>query len=357
MQNFEIVQDLIEFIDYQGNAREDLFNSQGALVIKKGSKMHSSLFKMVVYSNKKNQKPVLKLELPPRIDPSKEIFSLPEIQSTVDLSESLPTGFDLDKVEEKIDYYQLDRNVVGLYFSVKNRLQGIFNRSKVSYKSYETAQAIIENTFFENREQWIKALWCFRSADHCTADHSFSVYLLFMEAMEDFLKHQFESDFFRAFKSLGAKINFDETSMHRYALGVLLHDFGKMSIQDKIVNKDSSLSVTELDIIRLHPYYGVRALTMLGIDEPEILDIVGNHHYHYRVNDRRQSTLAQIVNMIDIYDACRSERSYKGSFSFDRILQILEKENMLCSWDSFLFETIVNETLPRMEERIASMVG
>lgn len=359
MQYLEIVRDLLELIDFQGNAKEDLFNSQGTLLINKGSFVHSALFKMAVYCHKKNHQATLSLELPPRFDEKKELPDPERGQISMepaDLADFLPSQLNIKEVEKKIELYQLDRNVVGFYFLIKSKLQEIFNRSKVSYKSYEIAQTIINNTFFENRESWIKALWCFRTSDHCTADHSFSVYLLFMETMEDFFEHQFEADFFRTFKSLGAKINFDEISMRRYALGVLLHDFGKMSIQDKIVNKDSALTVSELDIIRLHPYYGVRALSMLGITEPEILDIVGNHHYHYRVNDCRQSTLAQIVNMIDIYDACRSGRSYKESFSFNRILGILEKENMLCNWDSFLYETIVKKTLPKIEEKIAKMV-
>ena len=56
-----------------------------------------------------------------------------------------------------------------------------------------------------------------------------------------------------------------------------------------------------------------------------------------------------ICNIIDIYDACRSERCYKNSLSYETTLTILNKEYKKYNWNKFIYNIILKDTLPKFE--------
>jgi putative nucleotidyltransferase with HDIG domain len=97
----------------------------------------------------------------------------------------------------------------------------------------------------------------------------------------------------------------------------LLHDIGKISIPDGILNKKSALSAHELEHIYRHPVVGRQILSSVS-DFEEILDIIYYHHervdgkgYPKGLTKHEIPLLARIIAVADTYDAITSERVHR----------------------------------------------
>lgn len=99
----------------------------------------------------------------------------------------------------------------------------------------------------------------------------------------------------------------------------LLHDVGKMAIDDAILNKPSSLSDDEFDQIKRHPEFGVRYLQK-GTEpiSRAVLEACYSHHekidgsgYPRGLRQEQISLLSRMAAVCDVYDALTSDRPYK----------------------------------------------
>ncbi|HQO37235.1 MAG TPA: HD domain-containing phosphohydrolase [Candidatus Omnitrophota bacterium] len=100
-----------------------------------------------------------------------------------------------------------------------------------------------------------------------------------------------------------------------------IHDIGKISIPDFILNKPSSLNKLERRMIELHPVKGAQILGPLEFLK-QVIPIVRHHHerfdgtgYPDRLKGIRIPLLARILACADSYDAMTSERPYKARMS------------------------------------------
>lgn len=102
----------------------------------------------------------------------------------------------------------------------------------------------------------------------------------------------------------------------------LLHDVGKMAIDDAILNKPSSLSDDEFDQIKRHPEFGVRYLQK-GTEpiSRAVLEACYSHHekidgsgYPRGLRQEQISLLSRMAAVCDVYDALTSDRPYKQSW-------------------------------------------
>lgn len=100
-----------------------------------------------------------------------------------------------------------------------------------------------------------------------------------------------------------------------------IHDIGKISIPDFILNKPSSLNKLERRMIQLHPVKGAQILGPLEFLQ-QVIPIVRHHHerfdgtgYPDRLKGTRIPLLARILACADSYDAMTSERPYKARMS------------------------------------------
>ncbi|MCR4891560.1 MAG: response regulator [Lachnospiraceae bacterium] len=97
----------------------------------------------------------------------------------------------------------------------------------------------------------------------------------------------------------------------------LLHDVGKIGIPDNIINKESSLTDEEFDIIRGHTTVGASILENIS-EMPEISFGARWHHERYdgrgypdKLAGMEIPEIARIIGVADAYDAMSSNRSYR----------------------------------------------
>ncbi|MBQ8043093.1 MAG: response regulator [Clostridia bacterium] len=115
-----------------------------------------------------------------------------------------------------------------------------------------------------------------------------------------------------------------------YYMG-LLHDIGKIGVPDDIINKTSSLTDEEYDIIKTHPEMGSEILKNIT-EIASIMDGARWHHERYDgtgypdgLKGEDIPEVARIIGVADAYDAMTSNRSYRNAFSQEKVKEELKK--------------------------------
>jgi len=111
----------------------------------------------------------------------------------------------------------------------------------------------------------------------------------------------------------------------------ILHDLGKISIVDSILNKPGKLNDEEWKIMKGHPQKGLEILEPLKF-LPVEKEIILHHHERYdgegypeRIKGEEISLGARIMAVADTFDAMNSARPYRKPLSKDTILAELER--------------------------------
>ena len=133
--------------------------------------------------------------------------------------------------------------------------------------------------------------------------------------------------------SFGRSLGMDKAELEVLGLGGLLHDLGKMRVPLEILNKPSTLTFDEFEVMKTHPMEGYNMLKAQGGDLPaEVLDIVKHHHerrngkgYPSQLNGDEISNMTRIIAIVDVYDAITSDRCYHDAISpYDALKNMYE---------------------------------
>ena len=111
----------------------------------------------------------------------------------------------------------------------------------------------------------------------------------------------------------------------------LMHDIGKITIKDEVLNKTTRLSTDEWEMIQKHTTNGAELLKNFTI-LPLINDAVLYHHERYdgngyinRLKGENIPFIARVVCIADSYDAMATNRCYRLKFSEERIINELTR--------------------------------
>ncbi len=114
-----------------------------------------------------------------------------------------------------------------------------------------------------------------------------------------------------------------------------MHDIGKISIDEKILNKPGRLTAEEYEIMKTHTVIGAQILERApGYTDSELMrtarDICRWHHERYDGRGYPDGLkgddipiAAQVVALADVYDALTSTRVYKPAFPHDKAVQMI----------------------------------
>ena len=115
-----------------------------------------------------------------------------------------------------------------------------------------------------------------------------------------------------------------------------LHDIGKITIPDEILNKPGRLTAEEFTVMKGHSMAGANMLEQLPFeqkDEPLVktaYEICRWHHERYDgggypdgLKGEEIPVSAQAVSLADVYDALTSERCYKAAYSHEKAIEMI----------------------------------
>jgi putative nucleotidyltransferase with HDIG domain len=149
---------------------------------------------------------------------------------------------------------------------------------------------------------------------------------------------------------LAREVGLKGTQLKCIVAGALLHDIGKIKVDDAILNKPGRLTDDEFAVIKRHPQYGLDLLT--GKEFPwDIRPIIHQHHervkgsgYPAGLKGDEIAIGARIVCISDVFDALTSDRVYRAAYDPAKAVEIMQKES------GTTFDTMLLNAFMRMVE-------
>lgn len=139
--------------------------------------------------------------------------------------------------------------------------------------------------------------------------------------------------------ALAAELGCNRKQLDTIYLSGLLHDVGKIGINDSVLRKPGKLSDAEYEHIKMHPEIGFRILhdlKQLG----DVLPVVRHHHeawdgrgYPCGLAGDQIPQMARIVAVADAFDAMSSDRPYRKGMADSRLDEIL-RDGAGKQWDA-----------------------
>lgn len=122
---------------------------------------------------------------------------------------------------------------------------------------------------------------------------------------------------------LGRELGLSESELRDIHVSSLLHDVGKIGIDDAILKKQGQLTEEEYEIIKTHAALGATIMAPI----PQMKPIIpGLRHHHERCNGRgypdrlsrdQIPLMARIIAVADTYDAITTVRPYQNPMTFE----------------------------------------
>lgn len=186
----------------------------------------------------------------------------------------------------------------------------------------ERQHRMIEKSYFETIQLLVKTM---EVTDHYTKGHSDRVAQMA--------------------RSLGYIMQFDKVDQLYTA--ALMHDIGKVSIPQHILNKPGKLTEEEFELIQNHPIAGHKILEASFVFE-EVKEIILHHHekfdgtgYPYGLMEEAIPLGSRILSVVDVFDALTSDRAYREALSIDHALQIITRDSGK-AFDPFVVQAFID---------------
>ena len=132
---------------------------------------------------------------------------------------------------------------------------------------------------------------------------------------------------------IGGRLGLSNTRQRELAIGALVHDIGKLSVPDSILQKPGPLDEAEYATIKRHPEHGAKLLDEIGGFSHQVRRLVFNHHerldgtgYPRGLTAESIDLETRIISACDVYDALISNRVYRAAWSHERAIGLLIEE-------------------------------
>jgi len=122
-----------------------------------------------------------------------------------------------------------------------------------------------------------------------------------------------------------------EEDIHKVYLAGLLHDIGKVGIDEAVLRKRGRLTESEFDQIKTHPSVGAGILGEIEQMKDVVPGVLQHHEradgkgYPNGLDGKEMTLLGKIVGLADSFDAMTSKRTYREEMSVEKALTEIEK--------------------------------
>ena len=128
---------------------------------------------------------------------------------------------------------------------------------------------------------------------------------------------------------LARELGYDEETVEQYYNIALMHDIGKVSIPDQVLNKPGKLTDEEFGVIKSHTVRGHDVLNSISL-MPELVVGAESHHerpdgkgYPAGLKEGEIPRVAQIIAVADTFDAMYSDRPYRKRMNYEKAIDII----------------------------------
>jgi len=118
--------------------------------------------------------------------------------------------------------------------------------------------------------------------------------------------------------------------VERTRLSALLHDVGKIGVDDRIIRKPTALSEEEFEVMKTHPIKGAAIMSAI----PQLADVIPGMKYHHEkwggggypdgLKGDQIPLQARIVTVADTFDAMTTTRPYQKAMEIDFVMSRIQ---------------------------------
>jgi putative nucleotidyltransferase with HDIG domain len=131
--------------------------------------------------------------------------------------------------------------------------------------------------------------------------------------------------------AIAHELGLPERQVEQIELAGLLHDIGKIGVEDRILMKPQRLDEDEQELMRRHPIYGASILKPSAALRP-LVPIVLHHHENYDgsgypdgLKGEEIPVGSRIMIVADAYEAMTSDRIYRKAIGHERAMEQLNR--------------------------------
>jgi HD-GYP domain-containing protein (c-di-GMP phosphodiesterase class II) len=212
--------------------------------------------------------------------------------------------------------------------TVKELVRAVHLEKAINVRKMNTTVQTMVDSILDNRDAFM-GLTSIKMFDEYTFAHSVNTAVLAI--------------------SLGTFLSFDKAQVAALGMAGLLHDIGKVSVPLDIVNKPGKLTDEEWKMMMRHPIEGALLLSDVSGMTKLAMVTAFEHHQHGKVRGypnidgrHQQHLFAQIVSLVDAYDAITASRVYHSMQTPpDQAIRTLINQRG-STFDPLLVKTFVN---------------
>ena len=198
---------------------------------------------------------------------------------------------------------------------ISNKAQCI--NLSIGFSTKERRDVCLDNTEKE-AEEYLHKSKLFERKSHHSAVLSSIMATMFARSQET---EEHSQRISKLCKMVGEKLGFSQTVLDELQLFAMLHDIGKVGIDDRILNKPGKLTEEEWVEMRKHPEIGAR-IAKTTPELEKISEYILTHHerwdgkgYPRGISGKQIPLHSRILAVADAYDAMTGERIYKKALS------------------------------------------
>lgn len=170
-----------------------------------------------------------------------------------------------------------------------------------------------------------------RIADDSMIDNICDAFAGVIDAKSSYT-HQHSKRVTKVAVAIGEALRLNEKNLIVLRRAGLLHDIGKLSVPNSILDKPGKLTSAEWETVRLHPYYTQRILERIpGFQH--LAFIASTHHeklngagYYRNLRGTQLPIESRALAVADIFDALSSARAYRAAMPLEKVFEIMGQD-------------------------------
>jgi len=169
------------------------------------------------------------------------------------------------------------------------------------------------------------------TADEDAVDNICSAFAEIIDAKSPFT-YRHSNGVADAAMDIGRWFGFGPRDLKLLRRAALLHDVGKLSVSNEILEKPGKLTAEEWKIVRDHPYHTFQILNRIPGFEDLAAEAAAHHEkldgsgYWRGWNETQLSTFSRILVVADIFDALRAKRPYRDALPLEKVFEIMRAD-------------------------------
>jgi putative nucleotidyltransferase with HDIG domain len=169
-------------------------------------------------------------------------------------------------------------------------------------------------------------------ADDATVDSICLAFADIIDAKSPFT-YQHSNGVADAAMNIAIHLGMNDRDKKQLRRAALMHDIGKLSVPNSILEKPGKLTDEEWRVVRDHPYYTFQILKRIPAFKSFSSDAAAHHErldgsgYWRRLSGNSITLGARILSVADVFDALRAKRPYRDALPLEQVFSIMRKDS------------------------------